>query len=451
MRATDAFQLAATNLSRRKARTILTTIGVVIGTAAIITMMSLGIGMEKNLTSQFEAFGNANDITVMPPIKMSGSSPFTTGVSSSVILDEEAVEELQEIPGVEGVVPSLSLTADVVTRVGRYETNMGIVGYDVESGPAVEEKMAEGKLFHKNTGMVMVLGYKVPDVFIDTRNRRANETTRGMTVNDNPQVSLYNDRDERVDVLHKTAKLTLSRVNDHGERETKTLRVKIVGVLEEKGNMEDYSIYMPMEEVAHLNDWAKRQNNTLKLQGYESVKVRVNSTGKVDQVVEGIADLGYTAFSYKQIVVQLSQIFAVIQAILGGIGAIALLVASIGIINTMTMAIYERTKEIGILKVVGASLGDIRNMFLLEAGTIGFLGGLIGLLFSYFIILMIDLFMGIYISSAGGGTEAQSILLLPPWLAVFAVVFSTFVGLLAGLYPAMKAARLSALNAIRTE
>ncbi len=451
MRAADAFQLVTTNLSRRKGRTILTTIGVVIGTAAIITMMSLGIGMEENLTSQFEAFGNANDITVMPPIKMGGSSPFTTEVSSTVILDEEAVEELQEIPGVEGVIPSLSLSADVVTRVGRYETNMGIVGYDVESGPAVEEKMAEGKLFHKNTGMVMVVGYKVPDVFIDTRNRRANESARGMTVNDNPQTSLYDDRDERVDVLHKTAKVTISRVNDHGERESKTLRVKIVGVLEEKGNMEDYSIYMPMEEVARLNDWVKRQNNTLKLQGYESVRVRVGSTDKVDQVVEEIADLGYTALSLKQIVAQLNQIFAVIQAILGGIGAIALLVASIGIINTMTMAIYERTKEIGIMKVVGASLGDIRNMFLLEAGTIGFLGGLIGVMFSYFIILMIDLFMGMYITSTSGSTEAQSILVLPPWLAVFAVVFSTIVGILAGLYPAMKAARLSALNAIRTE
>jgi putative ABC transport system permease protein len=272
-----------------------------------------------------------------------------------------------------------------------------------------------------------------------------------MTVNDNPQTSLYDDRDERVDVLHKTAKVTLSRVNDHGERESKTLRVKIVGVLEEKGNMEDYSIYMPMEEVARLNDWVKRQNNTLKLQGYESVRVRVGSTDKVDQVVEEIADLGYTALSLKQIVAQLNQIFAVIQAILGGIGAIALLVASIGIINTMTMAIYERTKEIGIMKVVGASLGDIRNMFLLEAGTIGFLGGLIGVMFSYFIILMIDLFMGMYITSTSGSTEAQSILVLPPWLAVFAVVFSTIVGILAGLYPAMKAARLSALNAIRTE
>jgi putative ABC transport system permease protein len=436
MRFSDTIELAWTNLWRRKARTILTTMGVIIGTAAIITMMALGIGMQRNLTSQFESIGSTKDITVIPEIKVSGSSPFTTGTSSSNILNDDSIDDFRNMEHVELVIPAFTLYADTEIKVGRFTTSVSIVGWNPKISSHNSEEMAEGRFFTKDSGSVMVLGYKIPEIFQDTRHKRDKTPST---------------KKQRIDTLHKTAKVTVTRVNDSGEKESKTLRVKIVGIVAEKGNTEDYSIYMPMQEVAKLNDWATHQTNTLKMQGYESLKVRVESTDKVDEVVNKITEMGYTAFSFKQMLDQLNQVFVIIQAVLGGIGAIALLVASIGIINTMTMAIYERTKEIGIMKVVGASLKDIRNLFILEAGTIGFMGGVAGIVLSYIVTTCIGFFMEMYISTTGGSTQTQSILYIPPWLVIFAVIFSTFIGLAAGLYPAMKAAKLSALTAIRTE
>ena len=136
-----------------------------------------------------------------------------------------------------------------------------------------------------------------------------------------------------------------------------------------------------------------------------------------------------------------------IQAVLGGIGAVSMFVAAISIANTMMMSIYERTKEIGVLKVLGCSLGSIRNMFLIEAGFIGFMGGTAGLALSYGISELVNRFLG----SALMGGQSGDISRIPPWLAGTAVVFAIIVGILAGLLPALRAMKLSPLAAIRNE
>lgn len=452
MRFFDVVELVWASLWRRKGRTILTTMGVVIGTAAIVTMMSLGIGMQNSLTEQFESMGNAKDITVMPPIR-GGSSIFTTTTSATDILDKKTIDKIIKLKNVASITPAFSLSATTEIKVGQYSTGMNIVGYDPKYGKGFDVKMAEGKFLNQEDGLFMVVGYKVPGLFVDTRNQKTNHQQKGTTLKSSsssiPGIAAVN---QRINVLHKTAQLTISRTNEMSEKEAKTLRVKIIGIVAEKGSNDDYAVYMPMQEVASLTDWAKGQQNTLKKQGYESLTVHVTATDKVDEVVSQISDLGFTAFSLKQLLSQLTQSFIVIQAVLGGIGAIALLVASIGIINTMTMSIYERTREIGIMKVVGASLVDIRNIFLLEAGTIGLMGGIVGIVLSYIIAVLINFFMSMYIiSTSGGSTQTGSLLMIPIWLVIFAMVFASFIGLLAGVYPAMKAARLSALSAIRTE
>jgi len=135
-----------------------------------------------------------------------------------------------------------------------------------------------------------------------------------------------------------------------------------------------------------------------------------------------------------------------IQAVLGGIGAVSMFVAAISIANTMMMSIYERTKEIGVLKVLGCSLGSIRNMFLIEAGFIGFIGGLVGLALSYGVSYLVNTFLG---GALVGG--AGNISRIPPWLSGMAVVFAIIIGMLAGLFPAIRAMKLSPLAAIRNE
>ena len=136
-----------------------------------------------------------------------------------------------------------------------------------------------------------------------------------------------------------------------------------------------------------------------------------------------------------------------IQAVLGGIGAVSLFVAAIGIANTMMMSIYERTKEIGVLKVLGCSMGDIRSMFLIEAGFIGFMGGIMGMILSYGISWIVNQFLG----GALMGMEGGNISRIPPWLAGMSIVFAIIIGMLAGLFPAIRAMKLSPLAAIRNE
>lgn len=445
MRFSDYLALAWANLWRRKGRTILTMIGVVIGTAAIVVMMALGLGMQKNMTEQLESIGNAREITVMPKIKLNGANPFEFNVDESNKLDDDAVEELSELKGVKGVMPGFSLNTDTEIIIGRYSTKLTINGYDPKYKPE-EEQMYEGKHFTSGTGMFIVMGYKVPELFSNSGEDDKKKT--------NPfRMDMQNNGDnaQRVDVLRKTAKIKISRMTKDGKKEYTTIRAKIIGVVAEKGTTDDYSIYIPMQEAKDLKKWIDGEENvSQKEYRYDNVKVTADTTDDVERLVIKIKDMDYSAFSMKQILGQMDQMMAIIQAVLGGIGGVALLIASIGIINTMTMAIYERTKEIGIMKVVGATLKNIRNIFLFEASIIGLCGGIAGVGISIILVMLANVLLGTIVSSSGGGITG-AILSLPVWLAAGGAAFSALVGLVSGLYPAVKASKLSALTAIRTE
>lgn len=182
---------------------------------------------------------------------------------------------------------------------------------------------------------------------------------------------------------------------------------------------------------------------------YNMIYVNVDDMEHVTEVQKAITDMGYEAYSSMQWLEQAQQQTDMIQAVLGGIGAVSLFVAAIGIANTMMMSIYERTKEIGVLKVLGCALGDIRTMFLMEAGFIGFMGGVLGLGLSYSVSAAINKFLGASLSGMTGGSGAIS--RIPLWLSGSAVVFAVLIGMLAGLFPALRAMKLSPLAAIRNE
>ena len=182
---------------------------------------------------------------------------------------------------------------------------------------------------------------------------------------------------------------------------------------------------------------------------YTQLTVKVDEADNVETVLEEIQTLGYQAEANKEWLEEIEKEFMIIEAVLGGIGAVAMLVAAISIANTMTMSIYERTKEIGVMKVLGCGLGNIRSMFLSEAAFIGFLGGVIGLLLSYLISFLLNQFLAPYfMGDYGTGVGISSI---PLWLALIAIVFSTIVGMVAGFFPAQRATKLSPLAAIRNE
>ena len=180
---------------------------------------------------------------------------------------------------------------------------------------------------------------------------------------------------------------------------------------------------------------------------YDNAYVYVDDMENVLEVQNQITEMGYQAYSNMQWLEQAQDQTDMIQAVLGGIGAVSMFVAAISIANTMMMSIYERTKEIGVLKVLGCSLGSIRNMFLIEAGFIGFMGGTAGLALSYGISKIVNQFLG----AALMGGQSGDISRIPPWLSGMAVVFAIVIGMLAGLFPALRAMKLSPLAAIRNE
>lgn len=233
-----------------------------------------------------------------------------------------------------------------------------------------------------------------------------------------------------------------------------------MGILEE-GNWETaYRAFMNIEELLKLQEEYNRSNNPdqggKRKQkdtevGYQQAKVKVNEIKNVLDVQEQIRATGLNAYSMAESLEQANKTQAVMQGVLGGIGAISLLVAAIGIANTMIMAIYERTKEIGIMKVIGARLKDIRRLFLYESSMIGFIGGVIGVGVSYGLSHFLNTVGVRFLSGSIGMVGDAKLSIIPIWLAVLGMAFSAFIGLISGFLPARKATKLSALTAIHTE
>ena len=193
-------------------------------------------------------------------------------------------------------------------------------------------------------------------------------------------------------------------------------------------------------EAARMKKSKEKKQNT----GYDEAVVKVKDMKDVERVQQAIKDMGFQASSLTEYLNSMQEQSRMLQMVLGAIGAISLIVAAIGIANTMVMAIYERTKEIGVMKVIGASVRDIRMLFLTEASFIGFMGGIAGIIISFAvskIINVVALSMG----------QTYNISVIPWYLAVAAVLFATLMGTAAGFMPAVRATKLSALAAIKTE
>jgi putative ABC transport system permease protein len=423
MRSDDLVRIVLRNLNRIRVRTILTTLGVVIGVAAIVMLLSVALGFEENITRQLEGMGNVNEITVRQPRFGPGMIRGGGGAarSETKLLDDDAIEEIEALAGVETIVPTMFVNGTI--EVGRYTTTSNITGIDPEQ---MEVQMYDGRFLRQNDRDVIVVGYAVDDEFREKKTQKLVED---------------------LDIVGKKAEIIIERWTEEGEEESKSFRVRIVGIIEEQSTEDDYSIYMPLELAIEIKEWMTQEPNIIKEEGYDSLIVVAADSSVVTDVTEAIDELGYQAFSFKSIVDSMNQVFVILEIGLLGIGAITLVVAALGIINTMLMSIIERTQEIGIMKVIGASNRDVTRIFLIEALFIGLLGGIGGVALGYVASKLIDVFAGVYMS--GAGATAQSIVVMPLWLVAFAVGFAMVVGLISGVYPAGKAAGLSPVEALR--
>jgi putative ABC transport system permease protein len=246
--------------------------------------------------------------------------------------------------------------------------------------------------------------------------------------------------------------LRLLKFDEEGKEISRSERMRVVGVL--ASDNESRSVYVSLQQADDFNRWftGKRRNPR---DGFMEAQVKVEDRASVSGVQAELDGMGFNTFSAQQILEGVGRVFLIMQAVLGGVGAIALLVAAFGIANTMTMAIYERTKEIGIMKAIGATNNDVLQVFLAEAAAIGLFGGVVGVSTGWGVGKLIDLFIRTQLLGGQGGappeTPPPSIVVTPLWLMAFALAFATLVGLISGIYPALRAANMKPLRALRTD
>jgi len=450
MNSIDLLRMSIGNLFRRKTRTILTLLGVVIGTSSIVVMLSLGIAMDRSFKEHLQQMGNLN------VIRVNGSGYISSNIegrnTEEVELNDNAVAMFEKIPGVQAVMPIKRTYMRVAA--GRMVGDISIIGIKPETMAAFDFKIDEGRLLLETDKDVMVFGSEVAYQFYNPRLR--SRTSFGRRFNgekEPPPVNLINNN------------LLLTSNMSYGERRRqdteqsqyeppKPHKVKGVGILAEGQNESSWNAYMniaALEDIIAEDKRARHESIDNRKSGeedqYQEIKVKVASIEQVEQVQEQIKNMGFQANSLIDMLNSMKETSKKMQAILGGIGAVSLLVAAIGITNTMIMSIYERTREIGVIKVLGANLADIKKLFLMEAAMIGFGGGVMGVLFSYLVSF------GLNKISVGfmGRADATGISVISVGLALSAVAFSTLVGIIAGYSPAHRAMKLSALEAIRVE
>ncbi|MCL2111717.1 MAG: ABC transporter permease [Clostridiales bacterium] len=502
----DLFKFSLDNLRRRKGRTVLTIIGVVVGVCAIVVMVSLGIAVNRATDAMLQNWGDLTKVSVMSWGAQQGTPD----------LDDKMIETFKAMPHVVASTPMYTtrdfggqLVAgpgdryimDGVQLVGVIADSIEPMGYELVTGSFdLDVNLGRNKV-------PVLIGQQTPFSFRDSKKSWSSpdvykyqqwDDTWSYIIN-LPQYDedgvLLNPDDFFVDMMNTKLTYMMQVGYDDTTDEPKYRNYELVPVGMIAADSRDWmvsgGIIMSLESMRDLEvDYRRETGNrpgggggrdiwyggyggggsgdgTTTVDGYETVYVKVDDVRNVESVEIAIKQIGYQISSMSETRNQLQGQVAQTQLMLGGLAAVSLFVAALNIMNTMTMAITERTREIGVMKVLGCRLKDLRRMFLIEAGFIGFIGGLVGCGVSILISLLLNnlphILMALGIESdidlAGffglGGLASQmpemALSVIPIWLIFAALAFAAGVGFLSGLAPANRAMRISSLEAIRHE
>lgn len=461
MKFPDLLIMSMNNLRRRKLRTVLTVLGVIIGTAAIVVMVSLGIGLNEMTMEQIASWGSLTTIEVYSQSSGGGMQMMGAAMSSQNsesepnYITDKVIDNFKRIPHVTGVSPVLNM--NVVMRQGAYiSTYVQLKG--VSQSYLEQLELAEGRLPQPGE-LGLVFGNGVIRDFTNAKTGKGYWDTGEMPDVDpmgKPMFVIFD-----MDAYYQSQG-SGSSSDGTPVKPPKKYMIETTGMLAGGENgYSNYSWYV-FTDIDGLKAQLKKvfkkgtpipgqptnkKGKPLNELVYNSAEVFVDDMENVTQVQEQLAAMGYQVNSQMDFLESSRQQSNMVQAVLGGIGAVSLFVAAIGIANTMMMSIYERTKEIGVMKVLGCDMGNIRNMFLIESGFIGFMGGTIGVALSYGVSAIVNRFVNMSQSMGLSGNLSR----IPPWLSMAAIGFAVFVGMAAGFMPAVRAMKLSPLAAIRNE
>lgn len=454
MRFSDIWSMCVENLKRRKGRTILTVLGVFIGCCSIIVMVSIGIGMTE---SQNQMLENMGDLTIVEV------SQGTSQDGKTMQLDDSAIESFSQIEGVQAILPKYEVYDYTIEGYAgsnqRYANTdwLPLIGVDTDALEAMGYEFTEGKTAGRGkdegvAGQFFAYAFKdslLPDGSNTVDYWSAMYDDQGNEIKDPVYPDPY------FNPLNTPVTLKFIDANQNAyERE-----IKITGIVKEdygKGYETSQGLMISIDTFKDII--SKITGLPPGKTEYTSMNVKATDINTVGDVESQIKAMGYNTYSMASMREEMQKSARQMQLMLGGLGAISLFVAAIGITNTMIMSISERTKEIGIMKSLGCYVRDIRAIFLMEAGMIGLLGGIVGSIFSFLIswgINIVSISMGFtkeaLLQAILGGEGVSRISVIPVWLVAFAIVFSIFIGLASGYYPANKAVKISALEAIKSE
>jgi putative ABC transport system permease protein len=456
MKGRDLTELAARNLREAVLRNSLTTLGVAVGVASLVAMLSLGVGLQTLASQRLNKSGlfDAVFVTSRGMRGMGGGPPRQNPVKreDAKPLDQAAREEFEKLPNVTEVYPQIRFFTEVRYAGTSYSTN--VLGLPESSRSTGAFDGITGRYFSSPTADEAILQAEFakelapqPSTLIGKELvlRYAEKQTSSAA-----DVAKERDIDKQLDEMMSGGISIVS----------KEKKLRIAGVIESDpsagiGGFGGGKVFIPLGVAEQLHVAGPNDVQEFVRAGgsgkptYMALTVRVKSPKDVTRIEDAIKKMGFSTFSLLDAARGLRLVFTVFDLFLGLFGSLALTVASLGIINTLVMAILERRREIGVLKALGATDGDIRSLFFAEAGAMGLFGGVFGVALGWLIGQALTWGTTIYLRRQD--LPGVKISFVPWWLALGAITFAVVVSLIAGLYPAARAARLNPVEALRYE
>jgi putative ABC transport system permease protein len=451
MKSRDLTDLALRNLREALLRNSLTTLGVAVGVASFVAILSLGVGLQQMASKRLSQSGLFDTIFVTPKNNFRGPGRPQREAESDKpprVLDEDARHELEKLPNVLEVYPQVRFFTEV--RFNDKPFGTVVAGMPDSSRNSGAFDGMKGNFFSSNTADEAILQIEfAKDLSKDPPSLLGQNLTLRYA--------------ERQAIPAATNDPSSSSGDAGGGFSVvpKELNLKIVGIVETEpaagfGGVGNARLLIPLEtasklraaQVNDLRDIVRGSGSSTKTV-YPALSVRAKSPSHVQQLEATILNSGFNAFSLLDASNSLRTFFKVFDLLLGIFGSLALAVATLGIVNTLVMAILERRREIGVLKALGAADSDVQQLFFVEAGVMGFLGGILGVGFGWLLGRAISFGTNVYLKRQSlNPIELSSV---PWWLAILALIFAIIVSLAAGLYPASRAAKLNPVDALRYE
>lgn len=448
MRLSDYFEQSFSNLWRRKLRTFLTTFGVIIGIGALVCMIAYGKGIQKNIAESFTQMELFNYISVFTDSTLSrlgvrdSQAQKGPDTDSEAILDDGALEKIKGIRGVDVVFADVRFPAAV-----RFNDNEEFVLVQVLSAELASSKLMKlrsGTSYGSDEANSLIIS----DSLLSRLKVKDFDSVLGREI----AISTLSFDFGQIDPMDIASLFRGERLPF--ARETYTFT--IAGIAERMGfggpALLRSDVFVPqgtargLKKLPFSNLWDLFQSPSGR-KGYSLVNVKLSSPRFVDPVKTEIQNMGFRTFALMDQFEELKRGFLIMDAVLAVIGMIAIVVASLGIVNTMVMSILERYAEIGIMKAVGASDRDVKKIFFFETSIIGFLGGVFGLALGWLVSGLINYVVNAFLT--GEGIPFIQFFSFPWWLCAGAISFAILVSLVAGIYPAVRAARVDPVVALR--